>query len=142
MSNDISSHVTLTEVEARLAAGDTFRAAAVAQLQIWGERNGVAVVAEWCPDCAERQRPALPAFEAALARGGLPLVTLCVQQTRGVYLSDAHAQLSERIGGAGYPRTLLVRHGQPASLDSGLNRVEVMSEPDLVAYAEALIAAL
>ncbi|MEG0886435.1 MAG: signal recognition particle receptor subunit alpha, partial [Janthinobacterium sp.] len=28
-----------------LAAGDTFRAAAVAQLQIWGERNGVAVVA-------------------------------------------------------------------------------------------------
>ncbi|PSD49255.1 hypothetical protein C7E25_14235, partial [Stenotrophomonas maltophilia] len=27
-----------------LAAGDTFRAAAVAQLQAWGERNGVAVV--------------------------------------------------------------------------------------------------
>ena len=127
MSNDISSHVTLAGVEARLAAGDTFV---------------LNQVAEWCPDCTERQRPALPAFEAALARGGLPLVTLCVQQTRGVYLSDAHAQLSERIGGAGYPRTLLVRHGQPASLDSGLNRVEVMSEPDLVAYAEALIAAL
>ena len=127
MSNDISSHVTLAEVEARLAAGDTFV---------------LNQVAEWCPDCTKRQRPALPAFEAALARGGLPLVTLCVQQTRGVYLSDAHAQLSERIGGAGYPRTLLVRHGQPASLDSGLNRVEVMSEPDLVAYAEALIAAL
>src|SRR5690606_36721922 len=29
-----------------LAAGDTFRAAAVAQLQAWGERNGVAVVAQ------------------------------------------------------------------------------------------------
>ena len=29
-----------------LAAGDTFRAAAVAQLQVWGERNGVAVVAQ------------------------------------------------------------------------------------------------
>ena len=27
-----------------LAAGDTFRAAAVAQLQAWGERNGVPVV--------------------------------------------------------------------------------------------------
>ncbi|PSD32501.1 hypothetical protein C7E17_09205, partial [Stenotrophomonas maltophilia] len=27
-------------------AGDTFRAAAVAQLQAWGERNGVAVVAQ------------------------------------------------------------------------------------------------
>ncbi len=29
-----------------LAAGDTFRAAAVAQLQAWGERNGVAVIAQ------------------------------------------------------------------------------------------------
>ena len=29
-----------------LAAGDTFRAAAVAQLQAWGERNGVTVVAQ------------------------------------------------------------------------------------------------
>ena len=29
-----------------LAAGDTFRAAAVEQLQVWGERNGVAVVAQ------------------------------------------------------------------------------------------------
>lgn len=29
-----------------LAAGDTFRAAAVEQLQIWGERNGVPVVAQ------------------------------------------------------------------------------------------------
>ncbi len=29
-----------------LAAGDTFRAAAVAQLQAWGERNGVPVIAQ------------------------------------------------------------------------------------------------
>lgn len=29
-----------------LAAGDTFRAAAVEQLQVWGERNGVAVIAQ------------------------------------------------------------------------------------------------
>src|SRR5690606_27320342 len=28
-----------------LAAGDTFRAAAVAQLQAWGQRNGVTVIA-------------------------------------------------------------------------------------------------
>ena len=31
---------------AMLAAGDTFRAAAVEQLQVWGERNGVPVVAQ------------------------------------------------------------------------------------------------
>ncbi|GED43873.1 hypothetical protein FBG13_08820 [Cobetia marina] len=127
MSNDTSSLATLADVEARLAAGDTFVLNQIAQ---------------WCPDCTVRQRPALPAFEAALARGGLPLVTLCVQETRGVYLSEAHAQLSERIGGAGYPRTLLVKEGRPASVDSGLNRVEVMSEPELIAYAEAMIAAL
>ncbi|WP_158774511.1 TlpA family protein disulfide reductase [Cobetia sp. L2A1] len=127
MSSDLSSRAALSDVEARLAAGDSFV---------------LNQIAEWCPDCAVRQRPALVAFEAALARGGLPLITLCVQETRGVYLSDAHAQLSERIGGAGYPRTLLVRHGQPASIASGLNRVEVMNEQDLVAYAEALIAAL
>ena len=29
-----------------LAAGDTFRAAAVEQLQVWGQRNGVAVIAQ------------------------------------------------------------------------------------------------
>jgi fused signal recognition particle receptor len=29
-----------------LAAGDTFRAAAVEQLQVWGERNGIPVVAQ------------------------------------------------------------------------------------------------
>lgn len=29
-----------------LAAGDTFRAAAVEQLQLWGERNGIAVIAQ------------------------------------------------------------------------------------------------
>ena len=29
-----------------LAAGDTFRAAAVEQLQVWGERNNIPVVAQ------------------------------------------------------------------------------------------------
>ena len=29
-----------------LAAGDTFRAAATEQLQIWGERNDISVVAQ------------------------------------------------------------------------------------------------
>lgn len=36
-----------------LAAGDTFRAAAVEQLKVWGERNGVAVIAQHTgADCA------------------------------------------------------------------------------------------
>ncbi len=50
-----------------LAAGDTFRAAAVAQLQIWGERNGVAVVAQG--QNADAASVAFDALQAGKARG-------------------------------------------------------------------------
>ena len=50
-----------------LAAGDTFRAAAVAQLQAWGERNGVAVVAQG--QNADAASVAFDALQAAQARG-------------------------------------------------------------------------
>ena len=50
-----------------LAAGDTFRAAAVAQLQAWGERNGVAVVAQG--QNADAASVAFDALQAAKSRG-------------------------------------------------------------------------
>ena len=50
-----------------LAAGDTFRAAAVAQLQAWGERNGVPVVAQG--QDADAASVAFDAMQAAKARG-------------------------------------------------------------------------
>jgi fused signal recognition particle receptor len=50
-----------------LAAGDTFRAAAVAQLQAWGERNGVQVVAQG--QNADAASVAFDALQAAQARG-------------------------------------------------------------------------
>jgi len=50
-----------------LAAGDTFRAAAVAQLQTWGERNGVPVVAQG--QDADAASVAFDALQAARARG-------------------------------------------------------------------------
>ncbi len=50
-----------------LAAGDTFRAAAVEQLQTWGERNGVAVVAQ--ATGADPAAVVYDACEAAAARG-------------------------------------------------------------------------
>lgn len=55
-----------------LAAGDTFRAAAVAQLQSWGERNGVAVVAQGQNTSGKGGDAASVAFDAlqaAKARG-------------------------------------------------------------------------
>ncbi|APO94288.1 signal recognition particle-docking protein FtsY [Xanthomonas vesicatoria] len=50
-----------------LAAGDTFRAAAVAQLQTWGDRNGVAVIAQG--QNADAASVAFDALQAAKARG-------------------------------------------------------------------------
>ena len=50
-----------------LAAGDTFRAAAVAQLQTWGERNGVPVIAQG--QDADAASVTFDALQAAKARG-------------------------------------------------------------------------
>jgi fused signal recognition particle receptor len=50
-----------------LAAGDTFRAAAVEQLQVWGERNDVPVVAQHTG--ADSASVLYDALEAATARG-------------------------------------------------------------------------
>ncbi|MGD8631028.1 MAG: signal recognition particle receptor subunit alpha, partial [Gammaproteobacteria bacterium] len=49
-----------------LAAGDTFRAAAVEQLQSWGERNGVPVVSQ--PQGADSASVIFDALQSAKAR--------------------------------------------------------------------------
>lgn len=49
-----------------LAAGDTFRAAAVEQLQVWGERNAIPVIAQ--PTGADSASVIFDALEAAKAR--------------------------------------------------------------------------
>ena len=41
----LATHYAREGLKVRLAAGDTFRAAAIEQLKIWGERSGCAVVA-------------------------------------------------------------------------------------------------
>lgn len=50
-----------------LAAGDTFRAAAVEQLQVWGERNNVPVVAQ--ATGADSASVIFDAYQSAKARG-------------------------------------------------------------------------
>jgi fused signal recognition particle receptor len=55
-----------------LAAGDTFRAAAVAQLQAWGNRNDVPVVAQG--QNADAASVAFDALQAARARGTQVLI--------------------------------------------------------------------
>lgn len=55
-----------------LAAGDTFRAAAVEQLQAWGERNQVPVVAQ--PSGSDSASVLFDALQAATARGADVLI--------------------------------------------------------------------
>jgi fused signal recognition particle receptor len=50
-----------------LAAGDTFRAAAVEQLQVWGERNGIPVIAQGSG--ADTASVIFDALQAAKSRG-------------------------------------------------------------------------
>lgn len=50
-----------------LAAGDTFRAAAVEQLQVWGARNNIAVIAQQTG--ADSAAVIFDAFQAAKSRG-------------------------------------------------------------------------
>ena len=60
-----------------LAAGDTFRAAAVEQLQVWGERNHVPVVAQHTG--ADSASVIFDAYQSACARG----VDILIADTAG-----------------------------------------------------------
>ncbi|RZA17254.1 MAG: signal recognition particle-docking protein FtsY [Lysobacteraceae bacterium] len=71
-----------------LAAGDTFRAAAVAQLQAWGDRNGVAVIAQG--QDADPASVAFDALQAARARG----VEVLIADTAG-RLHTQHGLMAE-----------------------------------------------
>ena len=67
-----------------LAAGDTFRAAAVEQLQVWGQRNDIQVIAQHTG--ADSASVIYDAVEAAKARG----VDVLIADTAGRLQNKAH----------------------------------------------------
>lgn len=67
-----------------LAAGDTFRAAAVEQLQIWGERNHIPVIAQ--PSGADSASVIFDAFAAARARN----IDVMIADTAGRLHTQSH----------------------------------------------------
>jgi len=67
-----------------LAAGDTFRAAAVEQLQVWGERNAIPVIAQHSG--ADSASVIFDAYQAAKARG----VDVLIADTAGRLQNKAH----------------------------------------------------
>jgi fused signal recognition particle receptor len=67
-----------------LAAGDTFRAAAVEQLQVWGERNAIPVIAQHTG--ADSASVIFDAYQAAKARK----VDVLIADTAGRLQNKAH----------------------------------------------------
>lgn len=67
-----------------LAAGDTFRAAAVEQLQVWGERNRIPVVAQHTG--ADSASVIFDAVQAAKARG----IDVLIADTAGRLQNKSH----------------------------------------------------
>jgi fused signal recognition particle receptor len=74
----LAHHFKLDEHKSvMLAAGDTFRAAAIEQLQVWGERNQIPVIAQ--QPGADTAAVIFDAMEAAKARG----VDILIADTAG-----------------------------------------------------------
>jgi len=67
-----------------LAAGDTFRAAAVEQLQVWGQRNGIPVIAQHTG--ADSASVIFDAIQAAKARN----IDVLIADTAGRLQNKAH----------------------------------------------------
>ncbi|VDZ85965.1 Cell division protein FtsY [Kluyvera intermedia] len=67
-----------------LAAGDTFRAAAVEQLQVWGERNNIPVIAQHTG--ADSASVIFDAIQAAKARN----VDVLIADTAGRLQNKSH----------------------------------------------------
>jgi fused signal recognition particle receptor len=73
----LAKRLQATGKSVMLAAGDTFRAAAIEQLQIWGERNQIPVIAQ--QPGADTAAVIYDAMEAAKARG----VDILIADTAG-----------------------------------------------------------
>ncbi|MCZ0572149.1 signal recognition particle-docking protein FtsY, partial [Escherichia coli] len=67
-----------------LAAGDTFRAAAVEQLQVWGQRNNIPVIAQHTG--ADSASVIFDAIQAAKARN----VDVLIADTAGRLQNKSH----------------------------------------------------
>jgi fused signal recognition particle receptor len=100
-----------------LAAGDTFRAAAVEQLQIWGERHGVPVIVQGSG--ADPAAVAHDAYAAAKARGAdVLLVDTAGRLHTQAGLMDELKKIDRVLGkfGPGIP------HERLLVLDAGLGQ--------------------
>ena len=94
----LARHVQREGKSVLLAAGDTFRAAALEQLAIWGERNGVEVIAQQGGD------PAAVAFDAVSAgrarQSGVVMIDTAGRLPTQSHLMDELKKIRRVIGKA------------------------------------------
>lgn len=108
------------EISRRMAAGDTFV---------------VNVVTAWCPDCTERQKLHIGGFSQKMSSHGIDVLQVNVQFQKGDFISIEHEQITTQFGGHGYPRTVLINHGNVADQ----NNVEIITEDTLSELAQKFI---
>jgi thiol-disulfide isomerase/thioredoxin len=89
------------------------------------------IVASWCSDCTA-QAENLPAFAPLCSTGRLPFYQLNVQDIKDQYLSAQHEALTIKLGGRGYPRTVLMSGNKIVDSDN----VEIIRREQLVALAD------
>jgi len=119
-NNNLIQTAEPTEVNRRMAAGDTFV---------------VNVVAAWCPDCTVRQKQHIDNFTQEMKSYELDVLQVNVQLQRGEFISAEHEAMTTHFGGHGYPRTVLIRHGNIVDHDN----VEVVTEEGLSVLAKKFI---
>ncbi|MFT6806290.1 MAG: thiol:disulfide interchange protein [Glaciecola sp.] len=108
------------EVNRRMASGDTFV---------------VNVVTAWCPDCTERQKRHIGSFAQEMKSLGIDVLQVNVQLLRGHFIGAEHEKMTTQFGGHGYPRTVLIHHGNVADQ----NNVEIITEDTLSELARKFI---
>jgi fused signal recognition particle receptor len=80
----LAGRLTAQGLKVMLAAGDTFRAAAIEQLETWGRRNGVPVIAQQTG--ADPAAVIFDALQAARARG----IDVLIADTAGRLQTQSH----------------------------------------------------
>jgi len=95
------------------------------------------LVSSWCPDCTVRQQPNFPQFVEKMEKAGLVVYQCTVQEERLIFISPAHEELTNILGGHGYPRTTLIVNGEAV-----LSKVEVMDGLALAMLADEFTALL
>ena len=89
------------------------------------------LVAAWCSDCT-KQSENFDSFAREFAVQDVPVYQVNVQNDKNVFLSSLEQQLTEKFGGHGFPRTILIKKGKAVDTDN----VEIISAAQLTALAD------